>query len=190
MKCYMSIKFFTLAYFICTILNVWAYGQMKIQFPAPNARDSNGLKQGFWKYGEPYDVFDGTNQMILAEGFYYNSKKIGVWKKLNKEAKTVEIEIFYDTIQKDAERFLFFESGKIKEKGKISFRPFSDTIEVYNAENIAEIVYIDGVLRKHGFWEFYDINGKLYCDGEYKDDKQVGIWRFYNEDGTISKKEF
>ncbi|MBX3241788.1 MAG: hypothetical protein KIT80_12445 [Chitinophagaceae bacterium] len=166
------------------------YAQIDVKSPAPNKIDTNGLMQEFWKMGEPYIGGNGWNNMVMAEGFYYNSKKIGVWKKTTHYGKLVDMEIYYDTLENDVERIVYYENGKVEAKGKISLRPFPDTITVDDSVNVPKTVYLANRLMKHGFWQFYDINEKLTREGEFFDDKQVGVWRYYNKDGTISEKEF
>lgn len=46
--------------------------------------------------------------------------------------------------------------------------------------------------RRHGYWEFYwDDNDttSLANKGEFKHGEQVGTWTYFNEDGTLQKKE-
>lgn len=189
MKNYFVCEF--LVYFtVLLISSVPTCAQMDVKSPAINKIDANGLMQGFWKSGEPYIGGNGWNNMVMAEGFYYNSKKIGVWKKRTQYNKLVDIEIYYDTLENDAERIIYYDNGKVEAKGKISLRPFSDTITVYDNLKVPKTVYLNNRLMKHGFWQFYDINEKLTGEGEFVDDKQVGVWRFYSEDGSVREKKF
>ena len=61
--------------------------------------------------------------------------------------------------------------------------------KVYNQQGI---LTSDGQYKaglKNGNWtEYYD-TGKMKSQGAYLDDKQVGKWVLFNEDGTISKTE-
>lgn len=33
----------------------------------------------------------------------------------------------------------------------------------------------------------YNENGKVFIEGFYKDDRRTGIWKFYDEKGTLVK---
>ncbi|MBX3241941.1 MAG: hypothetical protein KIT80_13215 [Chitinophagaceae bacterium] len=185
-------KFFLINTFIAFLI-IWkveiAAAQYQLPNPAPNKKDSIGLKQGFWKFGMPYHR--GNNSMVLCEGFYYNNKHIGVWKKLSRYGKLLEMEVYYDTIELKAERIIYNNDNNIViARGSISSRPFNDSITVYDEFDTEKSVFITSVIMRHGHWTYYDDNGKLYCEGEFADDKRVGVWRYYNKDGTISEKEF
>lgn len=42
---------------------------------------------------------------------------------------------------------------------------------------------------KHGKTIYFYENGKKYLEGYFKNNKRVGIWYFYHEDGTLDKKK-
>ena len=54
-----------------------------------------------------------------------------------------------------------------------------------------EVKYEVGIKNgmKHGDYREYSKNGQLIIKGKYKNDKKVGLWRFYNEEGNQIKKE-
>ncbi len=35
--------------------------------------------------------------------------------------------------------------------------------------------------------ELYDLNGELYDEGKYTNDKKTGEWKIYDTNGTLSK---
>ena len=37
----------------------------------------------------------------------------------------------------------------------------------------------------HGFFREYFSNGQLRIEGEYKNGKQIGEWKFYDTDGNL-----
>lgn len=45
--------------------------------------------------------------------------------------------------------------------------------------------YVDG--RLNGVTVVFHTNGQLYYTGDYRMGKQVGDWRFYDEEGTLLK---
>ena len=45
--------------------------------------------------------------------------------------------------------------------------------------------YRDGVLE--GLSAVFRDNGAMYYTGQYRNDKQVGRWEFYNEEGNLER---
>jgi antitoxin component YwqK of YwqJK toxin-antitoxin module len=41
---------------------------------------------------------------------------------------------------------------------------------------------------RHGYWEIYWSNGKVYSKGNYHNGKKHGYWEYYNFDGNIDCK--
>jgi len=44
--------------------------------------------------------------------------------------------------------------------------------------------------QRHGYWEFYNTNGKLWSKGKYINGNQDGYWEFYNTNGKLESKEY
>lgn len=42
---------------------------------------------------------------------------------------------------------------------------------------------------KNGVHIVYRPNGTIFYAGEYRNDKQVGVWNYYNEDGTLNQSQ-
>lgn len=150
-----------------------------------NKIDSIGQKQGFWKINLPYPQ---RNTFCTYEGIFFNDKYVGVWQKKFQGKETVEIEIFYDTLELDAERLLFYSNGSKKGGGKISLRPFNDTIFILGAGDDLKPHFVTKTIMKHGSWKYYYLNGVLESEGAYQDDKQVGIWNYYDNKGSLLKR--
>ncbi|MCG8476096.1 MAG: hypothetical protein MI784_11565, partial [Cytophagales bacterium] len=45
---------------------------------------------------------------------------------------------------------------------------------------------VDG--KKFGRWCYYHENGQLESEGEYANDRPVGIWKFYSRYGALVEK--
>ena len=53
-----------------------------------------------------------------------------------------------------------------------------------NGQLIYKATYVNGDM--HGWAEFFHINtGTLNAKGTFKDDRKVGFWIWYREDGTV-----
>lgn len=42
---------------------------------------------------------------------------------------------------------------------------------------------------KNGVHIVYRPNGQIFYTGEYRNDKEIGIWNYYNEDGTLNQSK-
>jgi antitoxin component YwqK of YwqJK toxin-antitoxin module len=42
--------------------------------------------------------------------------------------------------------------------------------------------------QRHGYWEHYGINGKVYSKGNYHNGERVGYWEDYYSNGNILYK--
>jgi antitoxin component YwqK of YwqJK toxin-antitoxin module len=91
-------------------------------------------------------------------------------------------------------KFLFIEEHfEIGMKKKLSTFPLENlkykTLTKYNEQgNVILIANYDNGLVTGLFKKFYE-NGKLMEEGEYIKMKKVGIWKYYNESGTLFKTE-
>lgn len=47
--------------------------------------------------------------------------------------------------------------------------------------------YVKG--KKHGFIFVRYPNGQMRYTGQFNDDKEAGLWRFYKEDGTLDQEK-
>jgi len=42
--------------------------------------------------------------------------------------------------------------------------------------------------ERHGYWEFYYVNGQLWCKGNYLNGKLHGYWEYYYTNGKLMYK--
>ncbi len=93
-----------------------------------------------------------------------------------------------DVIHKDYEEF--YPSGALKIEGDFDEKKQRNGLWVSYYENgikWSESFYVHGL--KEGHSVTFHPNGKVRYIGEYKDDKQTGNWRFFDESGELVREE-
>lgn len=149
-----------------------------------NVTDHNGLAQGYWKVPMP----DQYGHSGYDEGFFFNGKPIGVWKRYDMYRRVIEKKIFADTSDTDIEICQYdYDTGNLRGREDMKYFPANDIMNIPSADRGVSDSYfiIDRVLKKNGLWTYYFNNGWIESIGEYKEDQKVGRWRYYDIDGKL-----
>lgn len=87
--------------------------------------------------------------------------------------------------EKGDERILMSNLQKCGELYCLNGKPFTGfSFEMWNETQLkAEGKYEDG--KEVGVWKFYHENGRLSFEGEWKDKKRVGLWKEYFANGKL-----
>lgn len=83
-----------------------------------------------------------------------------------------------------------YPNGKLKMEGKLNVNGNRDGLWISYYENgtkWSESYYDDGSREGHSL-SFFP-SGQTRYIGEYKNDKKIGVWKFYDEDGELFKEE-
>jgi antitoxin component YwqK of YwqJK toxin-antitoxin module len=155
--------------------------------------------------------FKNAEGLVVAEGSYRKGKPVNIWKHYydNRVIKAI-----YDVKKNSTSQY--FINGFIKEKitlkgnttmveqysGTINMRlehKFSETkignmvvfqsYDYYangNLKSISGSFTTDTSNGKTGKYEEYYENGNLKLKGQYDQDKRIGIWKWYNENGHFN----
>ncbi|UKN00901.1 hypothetical protein K6119_14290 [Paracrocinitomix mangrovi] len=84
----------------------------------------------------------------------------------------------------------FHPNGQLSIEGKLNENGNREGLWVSyydNGTKWSESYYSDGIKEGHSLTFFP--NGKVRYVGEYKADKKTGLWKFYDEEGNLSKEE-
>lgn len=90
----------------------------------------------------------------------------------------------------DGKTIEYHPNGNIKMEGRLNEKGQRDGLWISYYENgtkWSESYYVDGLRDGHNL-SFFP-NGRIRYVGEYKNDKKVGTWKFYNEDGSFATEE-
>ena len=159
-------------------------------------RYRDGLKHGVWKIFYP-------DESVKEEGYYNYGKKDGYFKTFDVSGNLVSIQKFANDEEIfDAPELAsyeirtdYYKNGKpkivasykdgIPEGTRREYNPEGEIVRSYIYK--AGIIVGEGIIDASGFrqgpWkEFYE-SSELYAEGNYKDGKRVGEWKFYYKDG-------
>lgn len=166
-----------------------------------NRKDSNGLKQGRWKFF--YDDFT-----VKLEGVYKDDKKNGYFKEYDQNGSLLSVKKYVnDVLQVEAPEVTslklktdYYPDGKVKTVASYNGDVPEGIRREYNekGEITAGYVYSKGVLTgegivdeegtKVGSWREYYPNSTLRSVGTYANGKPVGNWKYYYENGKLESE--
>ena len=165
-----------------------------------NRRDQNHLKQGRW------DTFY-DNGKVKSEGIYKNDKKEGYFKEYDENGDLVSVwKYSNDKKIEDAEEVTkldvqneYYPDGKLKASGTYRNGVPEGIRREYNTEGeiLRSFIYSngyvtgEGIVREDGLKdgpqkEFYK-DGTLRAEGEYKEGKPVGEWKYFYPGGKLEQ---
>lgn len=133
-------------------------------------------------------VFYHPTKEVKAKGKYINDKKQGKWEFFDVRGNIISQENYEDD-KKHGEEIIFFEDGeKAIIKNWKDGVEHGEIVEYYNNGNIKyKGTFQDGNME--GLVEMFYYNGKHKVRGKYQFSVKHGLWIYYNEDGTVARRE-
>lgn len=138
----------------------------------------DGSEVGNWK-------FLHRNGKLVEEGVFKNGYKTGVWKEMNDNGIMISQTDYGDTGKKTGVYSAHDNDGnkeyELEYKGSeiLSYK-------IYNSKG--EILKEGKKSKKFLEFENYHPNGELMVKGNYYKAEKSGIWKFYNEYGTLTSE--
>lgn len=124
----------------------------------------------------------------VSEGDEINRKREGEWIYYHNKSNKVMMKENYKNGLLEGPKTVFFHNDKPAEEsfyreGKLHgiYKKFA-----HNGKTLEESNYENGM--KHGSMIIYDGDGKIAIQGQYKSDKPVGIWKYY-QNGKLQREE-
>jgi antitoxin component YwqK of YwqJK toxin-antitoxin module len=163
-------------------------------------RSREGLKHGVWKQFYP-------NEAVKEEGYYNYGKKDGYFKEFDTTGNLLSIKKYANDLEIfDAPELAsyeirtdYYKNGKpkivasykdgIPEGVRREYDPEGEIVRSYIFKGgiIVGEGIIDASGSRQGPWKEYYETTELYGEGNYKDNKRVGPWKFYFKDGKIEQ---
>lgn len=150
--------------------------------------DSTGRLMKIEKYLNDTLVSDASetrNFEVLRD--YYSNGKIKV-EAVYKNGIPDGIRFEYDSIGNNIKTY-FFSNGELVYECKLDAlgRKQGVFLEYAHGVLITKGFYKNDL--KHGFWTYYDENGRIFQQGEYNNDKPIGKWITYYSNGSVQRIE-
>jgi antitoxin component YwqK of YwqJK toxin-antitoxin module len=117
------------------------------------------------------------------EGTIYNKKRTGDWKVYYEGGELKEQGTYVDN-KRQGLWISYFEDGT--KKGEIEYKDDNGRfIEYYHSGK----VYAEGPksgVRQVGHWRYYDENGVLFSEGDFIEGRKSGVWTEYYKSGKVA----
>ncbi len=167
-----------------------------------NRFNSNGEKNGTWKYFHP-------NGKTQTEAYYKNGKLNGYVKEYDKKGQLISSKRYIDgelfvEKEKVEEKAIvkkeYFENGKVKNQGAFvddkavgihtTYAKSGKVVESKKYSSSGWVLYkgiIDRKGKRQGDWTYFYKSGKVKSTGKYKNNRRVGEWEFFYENGKTEQ---
>jgi antitoxin component YwqK of YwqJK toxin-antitoxin module len=166
-----------------------------------NRFDLKGEKHGVWK-----EFWE--NDKVKTEISYNGGKKNGYYKEYDKNGSLIKLfKYVNDSLVPDASEIArldikteYYSDGSIKKRGSFKGDIAQGVMREYSQEGkiIKSFIYNNGVVIAEGivdekglyqgFWKEFYLNGNIKSEGEYKNGKKTGKWKYYHENGKIEQE--
>ena len=133
-------------------------------------------------------VFYTSAKKIVSKGQMNQKKFIGKWTYYHKNADKVMIEEHYNSQgELDGSKTVYYENGNVAEEKLYKIGKLSGKAKWYTKakQYIRTTEYLDD--KRNGQTINYDGKGNKVSEGTYKDDKKIGIWKYYKEGSLIKE---
>jgi hypothetical protein len=136
-----------------------------------NRVDMKGMKQGRWvEHFEPIRGEDGYDE----QGFYWNDKRDGQWKRFSNEGDLLAVENYYLGMKSGKCTYYLYTGELLREESWRAIDPKSpyDTIDIVDVNDPSkvlrkEIVKVEPNSYKHGTWTYYNNDGSIQSTEQY-----------------------
>ncbi|HLV15797.1 MAG TPA: hypothetical protein VKY41_11495 [Xanthomarina sp.] len=136
-------------------------------------------------------TFYASNGKVISKGKMRGKDYIGEWIYYHKDAKQVmTLEHYNSQGELDGESLVYYNSGQLAEKRVYKNNKLDGKATWFyeSGKEMKTYVYKKGIL--HGEAKFYNASGELEIEGQYKNDKKDGIWKYYKNGELTEEKDF
>jgi len=141
----------------------------------------------FNKNGEAYTTFFKGKHKV-SEGLVVNKKYEGLWLTYHKESTIVMMKENYKNGELHGEKKVYYHDGDIVEESFFAKGIRQGVYKKYalSGKVIEELNYKDG--KMDGPAIYRDYQGVVTIEGQYKNDFQSGIWKYFKK-GKLDRTE-
>ena len=130
-----------------------------------------------------YQAIQSSNGVKIQQGYVLNGKKNGIWMDYDADGKITLIQHFIDG-QLNGPVLALDNRGQITALTEYTNGVYNGIRATYKfGRPQEEIPYVDGKI--HGVMKKYYTNNKIMEEAGYKNNKQDGYYRHYNEEGVM-----
>lgn len=157
-----------------------------------NFTDNFGKKQGKWVlYNKDLHRAGYTDNQVVEEGKFIDSKKTGIWKEYYPSTNIKSI-ITYENNRPSGYAKMYHDNGKIKEEGLWKNNRWVGDYKLYYENGQVQQAFkfnVNG--KREGAQTYYYENGQVMIEGNWAEGKEAGVVKeFYENGDPKSEKVF
>ena len=125
---------------------------------------------------------------LVSEGKMDGKKRIGEWVYFQKKSNNIMTKEFYVDGVLDGVKITYYPEGTIAEEVTYLKGVIEGESKYYSPKGILlrKLNYRNGLLQGPAI--YYDGHGNVSIEGQYKQDKKDGLWKYY-KDGKVELEE-
>lgn len=127
------------------------------------------------------------NGKKLSEGQVLARKKEGEWRYFHPDGSTVMTVEFYKSDVLEGARIVYFANGQIAQKQMFVLGKEEGIDEHFSEKGVPLKMYTFKQGRLEGNSKIWDTDGNLLIEGQYKDNKKHGTWKYF-VNGKLDKE--
>ncbi|MFT4544894.1 MAG: antitoxin component YwqK of YwqJK toxin-antitoxin module [Bacteroidia bacterium] len=182
---------FTYLIVAATFIMATAFSSVSNNGDSINVRDSNNLKQGWWKVHNADGKYKGYEaEQLVEEGEYVNNKKTGVWTKYFPNSNKKHELTFANNIANGYAK-IYYRNGHLQEEGVWKFNRWSGQYKYYyDNGNMKYDWSYNNSGKREGEQKYFHENGVVQYVGDWKGGKEAGELTEFHEDGSVKAKRY
>lgn len=124
---------------------------------------------------------------LLSEGTMEGKNRTGTWTYFQADSEKIVLTEEYLNDELHGEKITYYSNGNITERTNYQNGKLEGEAVFYdeNGALIKRLNYINGLL--HGRAILYTSSGQIMIDGNYKEDKEYGVWKYYSEGNLVQE---
>ena len=124
----------------------------------------------------------------ISKGTMVGTLREGSWEYYHQDTHKIMTQEFYQKDRLEGEKRVFFADGKLAEIAnyKDNKKHGLNTIFSEREKKLSEFTYNEGKLQ--GPVSYYTPTGQLRIEGNYKNDAQDGVWKYY-QNGKLKEEK-
>lgn len=142
-----------------------------------------------YKGGDTAKVqYFSKNGTLVSEGNMIEKNRVGEWTYYHKNGNTVLTKEFYKNSKLDGKKTTYYPNGQLTEEIHyvVGSKEGKNNYYAPNGVLLKKLFYANNKLQ--GEAEYYDAAGNVTIQGQYKDGKKDGLWKYF-KDGKLELEE-
>lgn len=130
------------------------------------------------------------NGKTISEGKMLGDNRIGKWTYYHLDSEVPMMTENYESGVLQGEKVIYFENGAPTEKSFYENGQLHGEQKIFSEKGVLLKLFTYRQGELHGPSKVYNGKAELLIEGEYKNDKHSGIWKYYENGNLKEQKNF